>query len=303
MYTRGEIIMEKRLVGLIIFIILIVLTACQQTESQGVVVETDFGDISEAELNEALQKRYGNQVLEELVMIKVLGEKYDVSDEQVNDELEKLQEELGIQFDLMLQQEGFTNAEAFKDVLYLGLLQEEAALAGVEVSDQQLEEAYEQKTKEISAQHILVQGEDTAEEVLEKLEQGDDFSELAKEYSEDTITAMDGGDLGYFSIGTMVPPFENVAFSMEKGEISDPVQTNYGYHIVKVNDVRQKDQDIGTFDEVKEDLREEILRDTINMVETQAKIEEMIKESIVDIKDDTFESIFDSVQEITEASR
>ncbi|WP_405099641.1 peptidylprolyl isomerase [Oceanobacillus sp. FSL H7-0719] len=293
--------MKKYVAGLIIFTVFMILTACQQEQTQGVVVETDFGDITEEELNEALQERYGKQMLEELVMMKVLGEKHDVSDEQVDDELEKLKENLGIQFDLILQQEGLADEEAFKDVIYLGLLQEAAALDGVEVSDEQLKEAYEQKTKEISAQHILVQNKDTADELAEKLGQGEDFSELAKEYSEDAVSAEEGGDLGYFSPGTMVPPFEDAAFSLEKGEISEPVQTNYGYHIIKVNDIRKKDKDIGSFEEIKEDLREEILSNTINMVETQTKIETEIQNSIV-IKDDAYKSLFDNSKEVTEAN-
>ncbi|WP_156857886.1 peptidylprolyl isomerase [Oceanobacillus sp. AG] len=293
--------MKKYFFGLILCIAM--LTACQQEETQGVVIETSYGDITEEVLNEALQERYGKQVLEELVMMQVLGEKYDVSEEQVTDELEKLKENYGIQFDQMIQQQGFADEEAFKDVIYLGLLQEEAALDEVVITDEQLEEAYEQKTKEISAQHILVQNKDIAEEVLEQIEQGADFAELAKEYSEDAMTAEEGGELGYFSAGTMVPPFENVAFSLEKGDISDPVQTTYGYHIIKVNDIQKKDQEIGTFDEVKEELRDEILKNSISTVETQVKIEQMIQDSIVDIKNESYEGLFDSFQEVTGASR
>lgn len=99
----------------------------------------------------------------------------------------------------------------------------------------------------------------------------------------------------------MVPPFEDAAFSLEKGEISEPVQTNYGYHIIKVNDIRKKDKDIGSFEEIKEDLREEILSNTINMVETQTKIETEIQNSIV-IKDDAYKSLFDNSKEVTEAN-
>ncbi len=300
-FSWGDFVMKKYATGLIIFIIFMILTACQQ-QAQGVVVETDFGDITEDELNDALQERYGKQMLEELVMMKILGEKHDVSDEQVNDELEKLKENLGMQFDIILQQEGLADEEAFKDVIYLGLLQEAAALDGVEVSDEQLKEAYEQKTKEIRAQHILVQNKNTADELTEKLEKGEDFAELAKAYSEDTVSAGDGGDLGYFSPGTMVSPFEDAAFSLEKGGISEPVQTNYGYHIIKVNDIREKDEDIGTFEDIKEDLRDEILANTINAVETQTKIEAEIKNSIV-IKDDTYKSLFENSPEVTEASK
>jgi len=283
------------------------LSACsdKQLNDADVLIETSAGVITEEELNKQLQKRYGKQVIEDLVMMNVLGDKYDIDEEQVDERLEELKEELGMQFDLLLQQQGFYDEEGFKDVIYLGLLQEAAALDGVEVSDEQLEEVYERKIKEISAQHILVQDKESAEDIVSELEEGADFAKLAKEYSEDKISAEDGGDLGYFSVGTMVPAFEDVAFSLEKNEISDPVQTNYGYHIIKVNDIRQRDQDIGSFDDVKEDLRAEILEQTINMVETQAKIEQMIQEAIVDIRDDTYQGLFDNFQETgtTEARR
>lgn len=286
----------KKHLTILICLLFITLTACQQQAGKQVIIETTSGAITEEDLNKELQKRYGKQVLEDLVMVNVLGEKYDIDEDQVNEELEKLKEELGMQFDFMLKQQGFNDIDDFKEVLYLGMLQKEAALDGIEVTDEQLMELYERKTKEINAQHILVKNIDTAEEILEKIASGEDFSKLAKEYSEDKMSVDDGGDLGYFSAGTMVAPFEDVAFSMEKGEISEPVQTNYGYHIIKLNDIRSKDKNIGTFEEVKEDLRDEILEEVINSLETQVKIEKIIEEAIVDIKDDTYKNLFETFQ-------
>jgi len=78
-----------------------------------------------------------------------------------------------------------------------------------------------------------------AEEVYEKaVAEGADFSALAKEYSHDTGSAAAGGDLGFFGKGSMVPEFEEVAFEMKKGEISEPVKSVYGYHIIKVTDTK-----------------------------------------------------------------
>ena len=91
--------------------------------------------------------------------------------------------------------------------------------------------------KEIRVSHILVTQEAAAKIVLEKVSRGD-FASLAKQYSKDLGTAGKGGDLGYFTTGMMVEPFEKAAFALQPGQISGIVKTNYGYHIIKVTDSR-----------------------------------------------------------------
>ncbi len=103
---------------------------------------------------------------------------------------------------------------------------------------------------EVQARHILVDSEEQARELKKKIEDGADFAALAKEHSKDPGTKEDGGMLGYFSAGQMVPQFEQAAFSVEKGKISAPVKSQFGWHIIKVVDRRQKPPP--TFDEVKE---------------------------------------------------
>jgi len=106
-----------------------------------------------------------------------------------------------------------------------------------------------QKEKRVKARHILFkvpQGTEPekeqeikkkAEEVLQKIKEGADFTEMAKQYSEEPGAAENGGDLGFFPKGQMVEPFEKAAFSLKKGEISDLVRTDFGYHIIKVEDI------------------------------------------------------------------
>jgi peptidyl-prolyl cis-trans isomerase C len=91
--------------------------------------------------------------------------------------------------------------------------------------------------REVRASHILVKSEQKAKEILEKLNNGTDFAELAKKYSI-CPSSKKGGDLGYFTKGKMVRPFENLAFSLKKGEIGGPIKTEFGYHIIKVTDQR-----------------------------------------------------------------
>lgn len=92
--------------------------------------------------------------------------------------------------------------------------------------------------EEIKVSHILVDSEEKAKEAKKKLSKGSKFGDLAKQLSKDEGTKANGGELGYIMSGTLVPEFENKAFSMKVGEISDPVKTQFGWHIIKVTDKR-----------------------------------------------------------------
>ena len=85
----------------------------------------------------------------------------------------------------------------------------------------------------IKCSHILVQKQGEALAVLERLKNGESFANIAKGLSIDRGSAKRGGDLGYFSRGMMVKPFEDAAFKLEKGQMSEPVKTKFGYHIIK----------------------------------------------------------------------
>ena len=111
--------------------------------------------------------------------------------------------------------------------------------------------------EEVHARHILVATEGEAKEIEAQLKKGADFATLAKEKSKDPGAA-EGGDLGYFTKEQMVPEFAEAAFKLEKGQTSDPVKTQFGWHIIKVEDKRLKPTP--TFDQVKGQLQNYVAR-------------------------------------------
>jgi peptidyl-prolyl cis-trans isomerase C len=136
-------------------------------------------------------------------------------------------------------------------LLMEALLQDAGKAALTDAAEHQIyDEAVKQvkEEEEVHARHILVPTEDEAKAVLAQLKGGADFATLAKEKSKDPGAA-DGGDLGYFTKDQMVPEFAAVAFKLNKGELSDPVKTQFGWHIIKVEDKRVKPTP--TFDQVK----------------------------------------------------
>ncbi len=104
--------------------------------------------------------------------------------------------------------------------------------------------------EEVKARHILVESEEKAKEIYEKIAHGEDFLKMAKQFSKDPGSKEDGGDLGYFARGRMVPQFEEAAFKLQKGEVSLPVQSQFGWHLIKVEDKRQRSAP--PFDKIKD---------------------------------------------------
>jgi peptidyl-prolyl cis-trans isomerase C len=150
-----------------------------------------------------------------------------------------------------------------------------------DVSDGVAKAFYEDQVKamkpeeEVQARHILVDSEEKAKELAEKIAKGGDFAALAKENSKDPGSKDDGGMLGFFGRGQMVPQFEEAAYRLKKGEISPPVKSQFGFHIIKLEERREKK--LPTFDEVKDKILNSMIQkkaqDVATGLRTQAKIE------------------------------
>lgn len=130
------------------------------------------------------------------------------------------------------------------------------------VSEKDLKALYAKKAaeakgkKEIKARHILVAKEEEAKEIAAKLKKGESFEKLAKEESSDKGSGAQGGDLGWFGKERMVPEFADAAFKLKKGEISDPVKSAFGWHVIKVEDSRPVK--FASYEEMKDGLKAEV---------------------------------------------
>jgi peptidyl-prolyl cis-trans isomerase C len=160
-------------------------------------------------------------------------------------------------------------------------LQEEAKAA---VTEDALQQTYNDAVRsvggqeEVRARHILVETEDEAKTILDQLKGGADFAALAKEKSKDPGAA-DGGDLGYFGKEQMVPEFAEVAFKMYPGQLSNPVKTQFGWHIIKLEDKRTKQppEFAKVRDQIENFLARKAQTDFITKLRQTAKIERLDK--------------------------
>jgi peptidyl-prolyl cis-trans isomerase C len=134
-----------------------------------------------------------------------------------------------------------------------------------------------QPEEEARARHILVEGEDEAKAVAERIKKGEDFAKVAGEVSKDPGSKTDGGDLGFFTKERMVPAFSEAAFKLQPGQVSEPVKSQFGWHVIKLEERRAKP--VPPFEEMKEQVETYLTRktqqDVILGLREKAKIERL----------------------------
>lgn len=282
---------KKYLLSLTLACSLLTLTACGNGDKA--VVETDAGNITQDEFYQAMKERSGEATLKELVYKKVLSDKYKVTDKEVNKALKEYKDAYGDNFQSFLAQLGLSNEDQLKDLLEYSLLQEKAGKAKVKVTDEELKEQYNIESKTVTARHILVADEEKAKEVKAKLDKGEDFAKLAKEYSTDTATAEKGGDLGDLNPDQLVRPFVLAAYKLKVNEISNPVQSDYGFHIIQVTKITDK-KDVKSFDDMKPELKDKVKKAKLDSTTVQKAVDEAVKKADVKIKDKDLKDILNT---------
>lgn len=247
-----------------------------------------------------LEQVTGEQVLSDLINEQLIGQaakkaKITVTSAEVDAEMEKLREQIGPSFESVLAQYGMTVDDLRKN-MELNLLVFKVSTKDITVSEDALMTFFEEHKSDydqpemVKASHILVETEEKAKEIQKKLAEGADFAELARNESTDPMSAAEGGDLGFFARGRMVPEFEKAAFAMSPGQTSAPVKSEYGYHIIRVTD--RKDAHEAAFDEVKEDIERTIKGDQAKSA--QALAAELRLEADVTITDSKYKDLASS---------
>ncbi len=234
-------------------------------------------DVNGKKLKDILKRELLNSLIDEIVLRDhMTKEGFSVSEEEVDSKLTEFKNYIGgdaAQGDIFTKEnisDDFIK-ERIKMQMYL-IAFHDRIQAEVE-SKIDLESPEKQKEiVKIDAQHILLKTLEEANQVIERLEEGEEFAALAQELSQDPGSAESGGSLGSFGRGVMVKPFEKVAFSLKAGEISEPVETQFGFHVIKVNqvitigDLKETEEGVAELAEIRSKLAE---NDFIEAFESQ----------------------------------
>ena len=233
-------------------------------------ISSKAGDVTEKDIVESIGSSQLSKTATSMMVQKVLLDKYKgkIDEKSIDEQLQKVQEQYGgkDKFEQLLKQQGFTLDQS-KDGLKVKAAQTLMINDYAGTTEDKLKESYEKNKHQYHLAHILISvksdsnpnglsDEDAkkkAEEILKKIKDGADFATLAKENSNDTANASNGGDLGWSSKedNSFVSEFSSAAYALSKDQVSDVVKTSFGYHIIKVLDTKDS-----SFDDLKTSLEE-----------------------------------------------
>lgn len=238
------------------------------------IASVNGADIDKEELYERMLASSGAATLDLMIsdeIVKQEAEKAEVkvSQDEIDAEMKKYGEQFGGMEALqsILKTSGVTEDQLEGDIeTYLMI--EKLIGPDIEITDEQIKTYFEEnkesfaQPEQVEASHILVATKEEADEVAQKLKDGDSFATLAAEYSTDTATAENGGELGSFGVGEMATEFEEAAFAMEVDEISKPVETEFGFHIIKVTGKTEAAE--ANLEDSKEQIKETLFDEALN---------------------------------------
>ena len=267
----------------------LMLAACDPKESSDPIATSTTSTITKGEFDKALKERFGKDMLYEMMAQDIMIKKYKVSDAEVDKEFNKVKEQAGDNFKMFLESNRMKNEDDLKKQIRSSLAIDKAIKQTI--TDKDIKARYK---PDIKASQILVNDEQMANDIKRQLNTGASFEDLAKKYSEDTVSKENGGDLGYFGPGKMVPEFEDAAYKLNVGEISNPVKSTKGYHIIKLTDKK----DLKPYDEVKDSIRKTLEAERIqdNTWRQKVLMDELKKENIK-VKDDELKDTFTRLQQ------
>ncbi|MDF2557465.1 MAG: PpiC-type peptidyl-prolyl cis-trans isomerase [Bacillales bacterium] len=253
------------------------------------LVTTKEGNITKEDLYQSLKDQSGKNQLKSMVYLKVLEGKYGYTKADADKAMKELQTQYGEQLESLIMQNGYSSLEEFKKSTNFKLnnLISKAARENTKITDDEINAYYAKLKPQIRASHILLETEEKANQILSRAKAGEDFAALAKENSVDTASATQGGDLGFFGQGQMVPEFETAAYKLKSGEISQIVKTEHGYHIIKLTDTKEKEP----IENMKEEIKRVISESKNDDAAITKLLEKIIKEADVTVKDEFFKDI------------
>jgi foldase protein PrsA len=251
-----------------------------QTEVSGseAVAMVNGEPVPKDELFDIMYAQGGAEALEQLIARKLIAQEADnsgleITEEEMDAEIESIIGESfeGSREDFLEVLEFYgISEESFREDARLNLLVRKLAMTKIDLSDEEVRGFFDEhrylfeQAEEIEVRHILVETEETAAEVVERLAGGEDFAELAAELSIDQSNKDNAGYLGFFGRGVMVPEFEEAAFGMTVGEVSGVVESPFGFHVIELLD--RRDAEEVSFEDVEEEVKDALIEEKVPLV-------------------------------------
>lgn len=270
----------------------LLMTGCGDQKTIAVV---NGQKITKGELDARLEQQGGRQALTQMIQQALIFQyakdhNINVSDADVQAKLDEISGHFPAgQFESMLKAQGMSMDDARK-LVRENLLTQKAVDQNITVTDQQVNDYLKTQhltlgaAAQVRARHILVKTKAEADAIESKLKSGQDFAALAKQFSTDPGTKDKGGELGWFGPGQMVPAFQQAAFALKPGQISQPVQTPFGWHVIQVEEVKPLTKDVAV-SQIKQQQESLQITPFMTQLKSSAKIE---------IDDPRFQDLFPS---------